>query len=166
MPDQQFDDVLQGLLGWVQKQKDAAKEPAASQPVPDPATTAPQQPQGRTPASPWNWVVGLIIAAVVFIGLAFLAYYLWSKGKELAKLRHEKDVAEETKHQAEVQAGLTVLDEKREALELVAHQAEGRIETLRMAIQRAETERQAAHARLDTVTSWDDVDKLIKDRNP
>jgi uncharacterized protein HemX len=165
MPDQKIDDVLQGFLGWVQKQKDAAKEPVATQPAPDPATT-PAQPQGRTPASPWNWVVGLIIAAVVFIGLAFLAWYLWSRGKELAKLRHEKDVAEETKHQAEVQAGLTVLDEKREALELEAYQAEGRIETLRMAIQRAEAERQAAHARLDTITSWDDVDRMIKERQP
>jgi len=166
MPDQKTDDVLQTLLGWVQKQKDAAKEPAATQPQPDPAATTPAQPQGRTPSSPWNWVVGLIIAAVVFSGLAFLAWYLWSKGKELAKLRHEKEVAEEAKHQAEVQSKLTVLEDKRQALELEAHQAEGKIETLRMAIQRAEAERQAAHARLDTITSWDDVDKLIKERQP
>lgn len=159
MPDEQkIEEALQGILGWIQKQKDATKEappqcttPSASQPVP-----------ARTPESPWNWVVGLVVAAVVFIGLSILSWYLWSKGKELAKLRHEKDVAEMAKHQAEVQAELTVLEEKRISLEVEAKIQEGRVETLRMAIQRAEAERQATHAKIDTLTSWDDVDRMMK----
>jgi hypothetical protein len=166
MPEQkQIEDALQGILGWVQQQKEGAKEPVpvTAQPVADPT---PAQPQGRTPASPWNWVVGLIVVAVVFVGLAFLAYYLWSKGKELAKLRHEKDVAEEAKHQAEVQSKLTVLEEKRTSLEVEARIQDSKIEQLRLSIQRAEAERQAAHAKLDTLTSWDDVDRLIKERQP
>jgi len=164
VPDtQKIEEALQGILGWVQKQKEAAQEtqPQCTQPAAQPNQPAQPAP-ARTPASPWNWVVGLIVAAVVLIGLSILSWYLWSKGKELAKLRHEKDVAEMEKHTAEVQAELTVLEDKREDLQTKALECESKITELSIMIEKTEAERQAAHAKIDTLTSWDDVDRMVK----
>lgn len=138
-------DTLDGVLGWVQKEKAQAKDTGKG-------------------GSPWGWVVGLILAAIIFFALAFVAWQAWKKGKEIAKLKHKIDVDEETKRQAEVDAKLTSLEEKRKRLEEDARTLTVEIEEAKTKVAKLETERREAHATIDAVTTWEDVDAIL-DKN-
>ena len=71
---------IDGLLGWVQKQKDKSEK------------------DGK----PWSWILALIASLLVFLPLAFAAYGAWKKGREIAKLKHKIDVDEEAKRRERV----------------------------------------------------------------
>lgn len=135
-------DTLKGVLGWVQKEKAQAKTAGKG-------------------GSPWGWVVGLILAAIIFFALAFLAWRAWKKGREIAKLKHQIDVDKEKKRQAEVDAKLTSLEEKRKRLEEDARSLEVDIKEAKDEVAKLETERREAHATIDAVTTWEDVDAIL-----
>jgi septal ring factor EnvC (AmiA/AmiB activator) len=146
MPDEttpELKDKLEGVLKWVQEQKDKAK------------TTS-------NPSSPWGWVLGLLASALVFFALAFVAWEAWKKGKEIAKLKHQVDVNEEQKRQAEINAKLTSLEDNRKKLEKEADDLGTKIKDAKEDISLLESEREAAHKKIDLVTSWEDVDTLLK----
>lgn len=140
---QEIKDKLDGILKWVQDQKDKAKETSNS-------------------SSPWGWVLGLLASALVFLALAFVAWEAWKKGKEIAKLKHQVDVDEEQKRQAEINAKLTSLEDNRKKLEQEAATLADRVKDAKEDIATLEAERQLAHKKIDLVTSWEDVDALLK----
>jgi predicted nucleic acid-binding Zn-ribbon protein len=131
---------LDGILGVLQAKKEESQKNGTS----------------------WSWVTAAIAALLAFIGLAFAAYDAWKKGREIAKLKHEKDVAEEAKQKAEIEVKLTAEAELQKARQLLISNIEKTIVGLEVQIAEAEKERQAIHAKIDQVTSWDDLDKLIK----
>jgi len=82
---------------------------------------------GSKSNSLWSYVV---IIAVFLIGLAAWSWYSWARGRELAKLRHEKETARILAEQAEVKRQIAdndaaiaetekALEKSREALRLV-----------------------------------------------
>lgn len=144
---EKIEKTLDGILGWVQKRKQAAQ---------------PTQTVGKA-SKPWGWVVGLIVAVFVFVALAIMAWRAWKKGREIAKLKHQIDVDKEKKRQAEIDKELTRIEDKRADLEVEASRIQDRIDETKEKIAEAERERQAAHEAIDKVSSWEDVDRILED---
>jgi cell division protein FtsL len=131
-------DDIKGLLGWIQKEKVKSKE------------------SGK----PWSWVMALIAAAVVFISLAMAAYQAWKKGREIAKLKHKIDMDEEAKKQAAVSAAVAKEKDKVKHAEIKASILESKIDIAKEEIRRLEEERKALNKKIDTITSWEDLDNF------
>lgn len=147
--EEEVKDTLKGVLGWVQKQKVRAADPT----------------QKVSTAKPWGWVVGLVVAVLVFGALAFLAWKAWSKGREIAKLKHELDVNKEEARQKVVNAAIARDKERREKLESEARELEIKAVRLKGEIAAAETERVNTHKAIEAVTTWEDVDKIFDSRS-
>lgn len=136
---QEIKTKLDGLLGVVQAKKE----------------------ESQSSGTPWGWITAAIATILAFIGLAFAAYDAWKKGREIAKLQHEADVQAEAKVRAEIDAKLATEASTQKAQQMVAEQMAKQIESTKAQILLVEEERKAAHAKIDKVTSWVDVDKLI-----
>jgi Na+-transporting methylmalonyl-CoA/oxaloacetate decarboxylase gamma subunit len=141
-PKDEIRETLEGILAAVQKKKDAAKA------------------SGKA-SKPWGWVVGLVMAVLVFLALAFAAWSAWKKGREIAKLKHKIDVDEEKKKQARVDEQIATNEERRRVLAAEATILESEIADSKNKIKQLEKERIAANAKIDAVTSWEDVDHLL-----
>ncbi len=129
---------FKGVLGWVEGKKEESKK------------------SGK----PWGWVTGLIAAVVVFIALAFAAYTMWKKGQEIAKLKHKIDVDEEAKKQAKVDAKLQKNVLERENLKKEAANLQANINKNTADIAKAELDRKEEQAKINRISSWEDVDQL------
>lgn len=131
---------LDGILGAIQAKKEESQKNGTS----------------------WSWVTATIAAILAFIGLAFASYDAWKKGREIAKLKHEKDVAEEAKQRAEIEVKLTTETERQKVQQLLIANITKTIVNLKIDIEKAEKERQDIHNKIDKVTNWDDLDQLMK----
>jgi cell division protein FtsL len=129
---------FKGVLGWVEKKKEKAKA------------------EGK----PWGWVAGLIAAVLVFFALAYAAYTAWKKGREIAKLKHKIDVDEEKKKAAEADAKIEANLMEKTKLEAEAIKLESSIATDKADILNLEAERKKLNAKIDKVTSWEELDNL------
>ena len=138
-PKDEIRESLKGILALVEEKKAAAK-----------ATD--------TPATPWGWVAGLIIAVLVFVALAFVAWDAWKKGREIAALKHKVDLDEEKKAQAEADAQVAKAEEERKRLEGKAEALNTKIKSDKLKLVELEKERKAAHDKIDLVTTWEDLD--------
>lgn len=137
--------TLDGILGWVEKKKHEPKSRSAAQ----------------QPSKPWGWVVGIFASIMVFVALSFLAWRAWKKGREIAKLKHKMDVAQEEKRWLEIDKKLTQNAEMREELEKETADLQKRIDHSKNLIVELEKERKEAHSTIDKVSSWADVDRII-----
>jgi uncharacterized protein HemX len=138
--------TLDGVLGWVQKQKVKAEEKVTKNPK----------------SKPWGWVLGLIMAVLVFVTLAIAAWQAWKKGKEVAKLKHKIDVNKEKEEQAKANALIAENEEERQTLEKEAEKIRGRIEDSEKKIEKLKEERDRKIIEINEVTDWDGLDNLIK----
>lgn len=129
---------LDGLLGAVQAKKEESQKSGTQ----------------------WGWVTAAIAAVLAFVGLAFAAYDAWKKGREIAKLQHEKDVEAEAKQRAEIEAKLAVEESRQKTQLLLVENHAKQIAKLESEIAEKEKERQAIHAKIDKATSWSDLDKI------
>ena len=133
---------LSGLLGWAQQKKEESKE--------------------KKSGDLWGIVIALISAAIVFIGMAFIAWWMWKKGEEVAKLKHKIDVDNEEKKRVIIKAELEKNEKDRKELEASALVLESKIESSKREILVLEDQRQKSLAAIDKITSWEDVDALLK----
>lgn len=140
-PKEEVRKTLKGILALVEKKKAAAKTSAS-------------------PSKPWGWVMGLILTVLVFVALAFAAWQAWKKGREIAKLKHKIDVDVEARMRAAVQAKLKSSKEEQARVKREALALRIAIEKDREKIKKLEEERKAIHAKIEAVTSWEDLDNL------
>jgi uncharacterized protein HemX len=130
---------FKGVLGWVEKKKEESK----------------------ASGKPWGWVMGLVAALIVFVALAFAAYAMWKKGQEIAKLKHKIDVDEELKKQAKITEKLQANDIRRAELEKEAADLQNSIDGTKKKVAKIEAERKKEQAKIDKITNWEDVDRLL-----
>lgn len=109
-----------------------------------------------------GWLIGLLVLVLGTVAVAFLSYQLSKNGKELAKLKHEKDVAEEAKHQAEVASELLFLEERRKLAAEHAAEIEEEIAVMQEREVAFQVERDRLHQVIDRIQSWDDVDFKVR----
>ncbi len=109
----------------------------------------------------WRWIAWIGIAAVALGGVIVLYYKMWSKSRELAKLKHERDIAAENQIKAGVDA--KVADELKGFREARADAAQATedIRKLEEKINGAEIERLKLEGDIDALRSWDDVDRYL-----
>lgn len=141
--------TLDGILGWVQKKKAQAEDPQTN----------------VTKKTPWGWVVGLVVAVLIFFALAFLAWRAWKKGREIAKLKHELDLKKEEERKVKINAQLEKNNKERRKLESRAVSLTASVDKIKADLHRAEEERRLAHKTIDEITSWEDVDKIVGKSN-
>lgn len=104
-----------------------------------------------------DWIGTLIILITVLVGVAVWSWVSWRRGKELAKLRHEKNKAKILKEKAELEKKLT----KNKIIYLEAaeriSEAEKVIEQTDLDIQAEERRYEADMRAIDSIRSWRDA---------
>lgn len=104
--------------------------------------------------------VWLIISAISFVIIGYLHYQLGQKGKQLAALQHEKDVAAEQKRQAEENKLLEANKAIRQQLSDDIRANDIEIQVLDLQLKELETKRNKIHEDLQAVRNWNDLDNL------
>lgn len=105
-----------------------------------------------------GWIAAAIAGIVALISIALLAFNAWKKGKETARLLHEKAVEEEKERQAEADLAIAASHQERVEATERADEALAEVRRLEEAAQQAAEERRKAHELIDRITSWQDVD--------
>ena len=105
-----------------------------------------------------SWVSTLIIGAIVLMGAAIFAWVSHYRGRELAKLRHEKETARILAAKSVIAAKVASNDAERAEAERKRLELSESIRRLEADI-RMETARREADLRaIDRIRSWRDVD--------
>lgn len=107
---------------------------------------------------PWAWIAGLVVTLVSMAGLAFMAYREWKQGKEIAKLKHERDVAEEVKHRGEMAKQVTKNEVRAAVLRKKGRDAEEKIKELDEQLKGLEENATKNNQEIDALRNWRDVD--------
>lgn len=104
-----------------------------------------------------NWVGTLIIIAVVLVGVAVWSWISWMRGRELAKLRHEKNKAKILKEKAELEKKLT--NNKLTYIEAGKRieAADSRLAIIEADIRAEEARYEADLRAIDSIRSWRDA---------
>jgi uncharacterized protein HemX len=104
-----------------------------------------------------SWVGTLIIIAVVLVGIAIWSWISFRRGRELAKLRHEKNKAKILKEKAEVDRkvaeGDAAIAEKQKSIDA----AEDRLQVIEADIRAEEARYEADMRAIDSIRSWRDA---------
>ncbi len=129
---------FKGILSWLEKKKTA----------------------DSNSGSPWGWVTGLIAAAIAFFSIAIFAYKAWSKGREIAKLKHKVDVIEEDKIKALADKIIQKEFFKKVKLESDIKELENKKIFIEKKVNDLHSERLAYEDKINSIKSWDEVDKL------
>ncbi len=116
----------------------------------------------QTGSSKGGWISAAVVGIMALIAVAIFAWQQWQAGKERAKLLHEKAVREEAEHQALVDADLAASEEDHQAALARAEELRKEIEQLETETERLEAERQRARTAIDKISSWEDVDAIVR----
>ena len=111
--------------------------------------------------APWAWVTTLIVGAVALLAVGFMYYRSWKQGRELAKLKHERDVREEEAVQAKVAEGMAVTDRQIAEHKVEVRRTESRLERLDQELEKITNEATATRFVIDALKNWDDVDRYL-----
>lgn len=112
---------------------------------------------------PWAWVTGLVVAAVAAIALGVAHWRQRKIGKELAKLKHEKDLEQRTKENlvAIEAVNITSTLSARLRKEIVA--IEVKIAGIDAMLDDVEKEREIKNDQIEKLSNWRDVDRFLGD---
>lgn len=109
-----------------------------------------------------GWIATAVVGILALIAVALFAWQQWKAGKERAKLLHEKAVREEEAHQATVDVELAENQQAKEDALQQAHDLQEEVARLEDQTEKLEARRQAARAAIDKISSWEDVDAIVR----
>lgn len=105
---------------------------------------------------------GVILAAltgiVALTVIAILSFRAWRMGKKLAKLQHEKDVADEKAEQAVADAMIAESEEEKQAAQAQIEEIRKRLLEIAVATQEAQTTYDQAKESINEIETWEDFD--------
>ena len=104
-----------------------------------------------------SWVGTLVIIAVVLVGVAVWSWISFRRGRELAKLRHEKNKAKIMKEDALTKAAVAKNDELVAKYEKVFEAAEKYQRVIEADIAAEEKRYEADMRAIDSIRSWRDA---------
>lgn len=108
-----------------------------------------------------GWVAPVVVGVLVLLMAAFFGFFAWRKGRELAKLKHEKDVADEEALQAAADARLAQDQAERDEAAQRLTDAAQRVQELEERIAESKEKYEETRKQLDRITNWDDVDQYL-----
>ena len=112
----------------------------------------------------YKWLIGLFVGALSLLGLAYAVWVQYKQGKELAKLKHEKDLAEEKLKQDEFNKKVAVHD-----LDIVESNkniadSKKEIEELEVKLKKAEEDNKRISDEINAINDWDSSDGINKSK--
>jgi len=107
-------------------------------------------------------IAAIVAGILALVAVAIFAWKAWQAGKERAKLLHEKAVLEEKEHQADVDAELAECIDRRGELLDEALTLREEIHALEDAATRLEQERRAARNMINKISTWEDIDEIVR----
>lgn len=118
--------------------------------------------QSENPTGWRKWVIGAVVAILVVVVVAVYAIQATLRGRELARLQSERDRAKEALHRAEVDKKLAANETEAAHHEMAAEVALSRVEEIETEIKQLESTHETNQAVINSIRSWDDVDKKVK----
>jgi FtsZ-interacting cell division protein ZipA len=109
-----------------------------------------------------GWIFGGIAAILSIVAIGLIYFRLWRTGKELAKLKHERDVYREKETQAITNSAIATNNAEKTIAMRVAQEAQ--VEQTRIAeeIKQLQIDTNEKHKIINSLTTWEDVDKYIQ----
>lgn len=104
-----------------------------------------------------SWVSALIVITVVLVGVAVWYWISFRRGRELAKLRHEKNEAKILKETAVAHAQVAANNEYVEKWEKIFNMADDRLKIIEADIKAEEKRYEADMRAIDSIRSWRDA---------
>ena len=132
--------ALSGVTGWLYKQR-TEKQPARSR--------------------SWRWLPGMLIAGVAFIAAAVLAYKAWRRDKEIARLKHARDVNKQEELIKVEAMKVTAYQKRAFELQREAQAARFRINAIDSQLEEVQREYNEQSAKIQAIKNWRDVDRLL-----
>ena len=121
------------------------------------------QPQSKSGGkSSAGWIAGLIGIVVALFTIIGFSIRAWRMGRKIAKLQHEKDVAEEKKIQAEADKKVAELEEKKQKTEEEIRKHQEVIDSSQQKIDNMKKDREATIRKIEEALTWEDLDNLKK----
>jgi septal ring factor EnvC (AmiA/AmiB activator) len=117
--------------------------------------------KSEDPENSSGWVTKAIMALIVVAFLAYLAYKANSRSKELAKLKHNRDVAKEEEKQAKLDWELAELDKDIEDKMNMLIVIGERRAALDKELEVIEEEVEYEGFKIEAIDNWDDMDAYL-----
>lgn len=115
---------------------------------------------------PKKWVLALVGVALSGLLIASLYFILRRKGKELAKLKHDRDLAAAKAESLELAAKTSKNTAIASKLLDNADRLRQEIQGLHEQMDVLESERKETHEKIDALRTWDDLDRYLDSGRP
>lgn len=117
-------------------------------------TAEPSSQNSTSSAKSWIWAI--VIAVIVLIGITVFTWISFKNGRELAKLRHEKNKAKILADQAAAEAELAKLQSEIDAAQTRADAAAEDLRRAEADIRAEEARYEANRRAIDRMRGWDE----------
>lgn len=122
--------------------------------------TAKGESKNSSSSSIYKWVLGIVVGAISLLGLAYAAYVQYKQGKELAKLKHEKDLAAEKLKQDELKAKIATHElDIVESLKNIADSKQ-ELKDLEEKLKKAEEDNKRISDEINAIDNWAAADEF------
>lgn len=122
--------------------------------------------QSKSQGGAWGWIVGIVLALVVTVGVGLLVWKLNRKNKELAKLRTESEINEVKLEQTEFKTDVSKSETRIKELKEKAADLRGEIQADSVVYNSRKQKLDEAISRLKKIRSWADLDEHNKKGRP
>lgn len=113
-------------------------------------------------SSTYKWLISLFVGALSLIGLAYAAWVQYKQGKELAKLKHEKDLAEQVLIREKLDARVNVEEDKSKDLEQKVKLSEIKLIEIDHNLTKAKDDHEQISNEIKAIDNWDAADSFNK----
>lgn len=110
---------------------------------------------------PWKWLTIIVGFLMMLFFIGWTLYRSYKKSNEIAKLKHEKDVALEKKHQIRLKKRLDKNNEKLVKNNLKLEELNSKIENIDYKLDNVFTERLIEEEKIIAFKNWKDLDNYI-----
>lgn len=109
-----------------------------------------------------RWVYGTIAVVIVLVLVTVFGIREALRQRDIANLKHERDVLKQTARASEVDAELATIVSVRQTHQDAADVALGKAEELEDQVKELEARSSASSALIESLKSWDDVDDHVR----
>jgi len=117
--------------------------------------------QGKKTTGAKGWLWGLLVGAIALATVAFFYYRAWQRGKELAKLKHARDVQQQEQQRENIDMQLAADEAQKKRLLGQAELREKAISAINDEIQAVQARKERDAKDIDAIRSWRDFDRHI-----
>lgn len=109
-----------------------------------------------------KWLIGAAVGLASLIVLGIFAYKAFMHNKEVADLKHQRDVLVEQAHQAQVNSQLAQLEADKQTHLDQAQEAMDQVKDIEAHLTTITDEHEKNNQVINSIQSWGDVDRHVK----